>query len=249
MQQQRQEIFLGKEPLPRFIQVLALVMSFVVLLGCVFLLTGKLSAVELFRPNYQGKNGFAQASVWLIGFAIICPVFLLTRRQHAFIFVGSHVSVERNGAQVWAEKCAAWRWRISGKKDIVGLELLDDAGEAYLVKLGGIPLGTKEPFDALVQALTQAGIQETDFFRKRLPFTKDIAAWVWTGLALAGAGLIIWVVWSSLHAFDGVRVPGSEADVQRYMEQPPKLRRRVVPVHHYPRDRETKGGEKGTAKL
>jgi hypothetical protein len=185
----------------------------------------------------------------LIGFAIVCPVFMFTRLQHAFIFVGSHVSVERNGAQVWAEKCAAWRWRISGKKDIVGLDLLDDAGEAYLVKLGGIPLGTKEPFDALVQALTQAGIQETDFFRKRLPFTKDIAAWVWTGLALAGAGLIIWVVWSSLHAFDGVRVPGSEADVQRYMEQPPKLRRRVVPVRHYPRDRETKGGEKGTAKL
>ena len=249
MQQQRQEIFLGKEPLPRFIQVLALAMCFVVLLGCVFLLTGKLSTVELFRPNYQGKNGFAQASVWLIGLAIICPVFLLTRRQHAFTLTGPHISVQENGQLVWEKKCAAWRWRISGKKDIVGLELLDDAGEAYLVKLGGIPLGMKNPFASLIDALTRAGVQETEAHRKRLPFTQDVGAWLWVTFALLGTSMFVWLVWSSLHAFDGVRVPGSDAAVQQYLEQPPVLRRRVVPVHHYPRDKQATGKQTATSKL
>ncbi len=97
-------------------------LSFGIIAFCVLYFTGRLSEVELFRPNHQGKSGFAQGSIWLIGFAIVCPVFLLTQRRHGFTFTGKNIAVQKNGEFIWEKKCAAWRWRISGKKDIVGLE-------------------------------------------------------------------------------------------------------------------------------
>ncbi|WP_309722741.1 hypothetical protein [Armatimonas sp.] len=241
---QQQEIFLGKQPVSRFLLVLVLAMSLGVFLLCGLYFSGQLSEMELFRPNHQGKSGFAQASILLIGFAIVCPAFLLTRRQYAFTLTGQGIVVHKNGQLVWEKKCAAWRWRISGKKDIVGLELLDGAGEAYLVQLGGIPLGMKEPFASLIAALTRAGVQETEAHRKRLPFTKDVAAWLWVTIALLGIALFGGLAWSLVRTTQAIRMPGSDEVAQRYLEQPPKLRRPVVPVRHFPR-----GGEKEGSKL
>ena len=167
MQSQRQEIFLGKQPVPRIVIWFVLALSFGIFALCGRYFTGNLSEVELFLPNSQGKSGFAQGAVWLMGFAIVCSFFLLTQRQHAFTLTGQKIEVLRNGELVWEKKCAAWRWRISGKKYIVGLELLDDQGDVFLVQRGGIPLGRKEPFDELVHALTRAAIMEADAHRKR----------------------------------------------------------------------------------
>jgi hypothetical protein len=249
VQSLRQEIFLGKQPVPRIVFGVVLALSFGIFALCGLYFTGRLSEVALFRPNYQGKSGFAQGSVLLIGFAIVCPVYLLTQRQHGFTFTGQKIAVQRNGALVWEKKCAAWRWRISGKKDIVGLELLDDAGEAFLVQRGGIPLGRKEPFDALVQALTQAGITEADPHRKRLPFTQDTAAWLWITLALLGIALFGGMAYSLIRTTQALDVPRSDEAIRRYNEQPPVLPRRTINVRHSPRGRDTKVGEKGTSKL
>jgi hypothetical protein len=249
MQQLRQEIFLGKQPVPRIVLGIVLALSLAVLMTCGLYFTGRLSEVELFRPNYQGKNGFAQVSVWLIGFAIVCPVFLLTQRQHGFLFTGQKIAVQRNGELVWEKKCAAWRWRISGKKDIVGLELLDDQGDAYLVQQGGIPLGRTEPFDELVQALTRAGITETDAHRKRLPFTQDTAAWLWIILALLGVVLFGGLAWSLIRITPAIDARKSDEAVQRYNERPPVLPRRTIHVRHYPRGEQATGKEKATSQL
>lgn len=226
MQPLRQEIFLGKQPVPRIVLGIVIAFFLAVLMTCGLYFTGRLSEVELFRPNYQGKSGFAQSAVWLIGFAIVCPVFLLTQRRHGFTFTGPKIAVQKNGAPVWEKTCAAWRWRISGKKDIVGLELLDDQGEAFLVQRGGVPLGGKEPFDALVQALTRAGITETDAHRKRLPFTQDTAAWLWIALAVLGLVLFGGMAWSLIRTTQALHVPSSDEAIRRYSEQPPVLRRR-----------------------
>lgn len=244
MQQLRQEIFLGKQRVPRIVLGIVLALSFGILMTCGLYFTGRLSEVELFRPNYQGKNGFAQAAVYLIGFAIICPVFLLTQRQHGFTFTGQKIAVQRNGELVWEKTCAAWRWRISGKKDIVGLELLDDQGEAFLVQRGGVPLGRKEPFDALVQALTKAGIIEADAHRKRLPFTQDTAAWLWVTLAVLGIVLFGGMAYSLIRMTQSLHVPTSDEAIHRYTERPPVLPRRTVPVHRYARDKQAAGTEK-----
>ncbi|MBB6052300.1 hypothetical protein [Armatimonas rosea] len=249
MQQLRQEILLGKQPVPRIVLGIVLALSLAVLMTCGLYFTGRLSEVELFRPNYQGKSGFAQSAVWLIGFAIVCPVFLLTQWQHGFTFTGQKIAVQKNGELVWEKKCAAWRWRISGKKDIVGLELLDDAGEAFLVQRGGIPLGRKEPFDALVQALTRAGITETDAHRKRLPFTQDTAAWLWITLAVLGIALFGGMAWSLIRMTPTLDRHRSEEAIQRYYEQPPVLPRRTFQVRHYPREKQATRTEQGTSKL
>jgi hypothetical protein len=240
MQEQRQEISLGKQPVSRIVLGFVLALSFGIIAFCALYFTGRLSEMELFRPNHQGKSGFAQGSIWLIGFAIVCPVFLLTQRQHGFAFMGKNIAVQKNGELVWEKKCAAWRWRISGKKDIVGLELLDDQDDAFLVRLGGIPLGGKEPFDALIQALIGAGITESDALRKRLPFTQDTAAWLWLTLSLLGIALFGGMAWSLVRTTQDLHLPSSE-ELRRYQERPPVLPRRV---NHF-----TRRAEKETHKL
>ncbi|WP_395089916.1 hypothetical protein [Armatimonas sp.] len=120
--------------------------------------------------------------------------------------------------------------------------MLDDQGEAFLVRLGGIPLGGKEPFDALVQALTGAGITESDALRKRLPFTQDTAAWLWVFMSLLGIALFGGMAWSLVRMTQDLHLPSSE-ELRRHQERPPVLPRRVVPVRHF-----TRGGEKETHK-
>ncbi|MBB6052301.1 hypothetical protein [Armatimonas rosea] len=209
MQQQRQEIYLGKQPLPRPIGGLVLILSTALLVTCGLLLSGKLSETDFLQPGHDGKSGFAQVFAWLIGLAIVCPVFLLTRRQHGFTLTGQSIAVRENGQLVWEQKCIAWRWRSSDKKNILGVELLDDQGAAYLVRLGGLPLGTREPFAPLIEALDCAKIPETETNTKPLPFAKDVGAWLAAALALVALVGFSWLVWAGLHAFDGIHMPGS----------------------------------------
>ncbi len=224
MQQQRQEIYLGKAPHSRYITGMLLWLFSAVAVGFGFLLTGS----EQVRHSSDWKGIAARVAVQLVVLVVAWRLLPLTRRLHKLTLVGQFVSVQVNERLIWEKKCAAWRWRKSDKKNTVGVELLDDEGQAYLVQLEWIPLGTGEPFARLVKALERAGVRETETLEKRLPFSKDVGAWLGLALALLGIAGIGWLVWSPFHAADGIRVPAGGVSSLEQPYRDLRYRRPVV---------------------
>lgn len=189
----------GQKPLAPAVKLGLAVLAVTVLTGAVLAAIGVLSWEQLFPENRRsGRLGGGSPVIWFACLAVVLPVYVLTRRQLTLEIGANSVSVTQNGAVVWDKPCTGWRWRKSDHKYYLGIELLDKEGEAFLIKTGGIVLGTQDPYLELTQALKAAGLAEREECVKAESLRNAPGTWIGLGFLVATAVGFTWIIVSTL---------------------------------------------------
>jgi hypothetical protein len=197
--QTTQTLTFGQKPLAPMVKLGLVLLTVIVLTGVVLAATGVLSWEQLFpEQRRSGRLGGGSPMIWFACLAVVVPAYLLTRRQLILEIGANSVTVTENGAMVWDKPCTGWRWRKSDHKYYLGIELLDKEGEAYLIKTGGIALGTQEPYLELTHVLESAGLREREEHVKAESLRAAPGTWIGWGFLVAAAVGFTWLVLSSL---------------------------------------------------
>ncbi|WP_309722735.1 hypothetical protein [Armatimonas sp.] len=194
-----QTLTFGQKPLVPIVKLGLALLAVTVLTGAVLAATGMLPWEQLFPEHRRsGRLGGGSPVIWFACLAVVVPVYVLTRRQLTLEIGANSVTVTENRAVVWDKPCTGWRWRKSDHKYYLGIELLDKEGETYLIKTGGIVLGTQDPYLELAQALKTAGLPERDERVKAESLRAAPGTWIGLGFLVAAAVGFTWLVLSSL---------------------------------------------------
>lgn len=197
--QTTQTLTFGQKPLAPAVKLSLALLTVTVLTGAALAATGALSWEQLFPEHRRfGRLGGGSPLIWFACLAVVVPVYVLTRRQLTLEIGASSVTVMENGAVVWDKPCTGWRWRKSDHKYYLGIELLDKEGEAYLIKTGGIVMGTQDPYLELARALKTAGLAEREECVKAESLRAAPGTWIGLGFLVAAAVGFTWLILAAL---------------------------------------------------